>query len=206
METTPESEQKKEYNFLSYCYSTNCDNFSGMKFLNQYFMSAVCTEINRNDDNRVTFKNKLKIRNEKEIDCNNTYIEISQPKSIKLKEKNDCFVIFFDLEYKDSLGELNKILKILANLAKNDLKVYIVNFYVEEKDINKNNKDENIENLLTKFGFNNYELTKVNMNNPDELIKSLNKITLDTLQEKDLITFDELDSNPGVSHSICLIY
>jgi len=134
-------------------------NFSSMKVLNQYFMSAECQEINHIDEFNVTFNKKLKIADNKEIECMNSYFEIVPTKSIKLKKTADCFIIFFDLEYNDSLGELNKILKNLANLGTNDKKLIIVRFYMEEKDIKTNSDEKSIPNILDKYGFSIFDIS-----------------------------------------------
>ena len=76
---------------------------------------------------------------------------------------------------------------------------------MRKNPLKKNNKEENIQNLLDKYVFNNSDILKVNMNIHDELIKNIDKITKETLQDKDLIKYDVPDSNESTSHSICLI-
>ncbi len=199
------SEKEELYHLNIICYSPQSSAFKSMDILNQYFMSAICSEINKIADNQVSFKNKIKIGCEREIECVNSYLDATLQKNTKLNNLIDCLVIFIDLEYSDSLGELNKFLKNLAVLGKNDLKTYIMSYYLEEKSIKKNNKEENIQNLLDKYVFNNSDILKVNMNIHDELIKNIDKITKETLQDKDLIKYDVPDSNESTSHSICLI-
>ena len=206
MEKNEEKEGEKEYTFDAICFSTNFINFSSMKIMNQYFMSADCFDINRSDENSVTFKHKLKYGNNIEIECKNSYFEISLINKTKIKKDFDCFLIFFDLEFSDSLGELNKVIKNLSNLSENDKRLYIVKFFMEEKDIKKNFKDTNITNILDKYGFNISEILEVNMNIPDELINKIDKITLDTLQSNNLFP-DNLSSrvDKSESNSKCII-
>ena len=205
MEEKSDKNTSKEYTFEAICYSTNYKNFSSMKVLNQYFMSAECQEINHIDEFNVTFNKKLKIADNKEIECMNSYFEIVPTKSIKLKKTADCFIIFFDLEYNDSLGELNKILKNLANLGTNDKKLIIVRFYMEEKDIKTNSDEKSIPNILDKYGFSIFDISKINLNSPEQIISTIDKITLDTLQDKNLIQCDNLDDKNDKSESFCLI-
>ena len=206
MEVTPDKEDSKEYNFDAICFSTNPANFNAMSILNQYFMSALCSDINKINENKVTFGHKLHISNNKEIDCKNSYFEVSLcKKGVKIKNKTDCFIIFLDLEYNDSLNELNKILKNLQKLSKNDQQLYIVNFFTDEKLINKKIKDDNIAKLLGNLGFNNYDIYKMNMTIPEEIIKIIDKITLETLQEKNLIDFQNIEESAHRSESICII-
>lgn len=205
MEEKSDKNTPKEYTFEAICYSTNYKNFSSMKVLNQYFMSAECQEINHIDEFNVTFNKKLKIADNKEIECMNSYFEIVPTKSIKLKKTADCFIIFFDLEYNDSLGELNKIIKNLANLGTNDKKLIIVRFYMEEKDIKTNSDEKSIPNILDKYGFSIFDISKINLNSPEQIISTIDKITLDTLQDKNLIQCDNLDDKNDKSESFCLI-
>ena len=205
-EEISDKEKNKEYTFNSDCFSTNFSNFSPMKILNLYFMSAECSDINRIEDYKVTFGHKLNISENKDIECKNSYSQISiGKKGYKLEKEIDCFIIFFDLEYNDSLSELNKILKILQVLSKNDLKLFIITFYTEEKEIKKKLNEDNIKNQLDRYGFNNFSLDKMNMDKPDEIIKTIDKITIETLQEKNLLNFDELEESKDKSFSICMI-
>ena len=159
MENETKKEIQKKYIFNTICFSTNFINFNSMKFLNQYFMSAECYDINNIDDYNVTFKHKLKFGKDYEFECFNSYFEVSpMKKSVKLSKERDCFIIFVDLEYNDSLGELNKILKILQHLSENDKNLYIVNFYTDEKEIKKNINENRIKNILNRNGFNNFDI------------------------------------------------
>ena len=155
-EEISDKEAKKELTFNSDCFSTNFTNFSPMKILNLYFMSAECSDINRIEDYKVTFRHKLNVAENKEIECQNTYSQISiNKKGYKLEKEIDCFIIFFDLEYNDSLSELNKILKNLQTLSKNDLKLFIVSFFTDEKEIKKKLKEDNIRAQIDRYSFNN---------------------------------------------------
>ena len=73
MEEKSDKNTPKEYTFEAICYSTNYKNFSSMKVLNQYFMSAECQEINHIDEFNVTFNKKLKIAFVTRKDVNNNH-------------------------------------------------------------------------------------------------------------------------------------
>ena len=205
MEENPEKESKKDITFDAILFSTNFTNFNAMKIIKQFFMSADCSDVNNIDEYNVNFVHKLIIDNKKDIDCKISYFEVSpMKKGVKIRE-TDCFIIFLDLEYKDSLSELNKILKNLQNLSKNDQSLYVVNFYTEENLIIKKITEENIRVLLDRFGFSNYEIYKMNMTNPDEIIKTFDKITLETLKTKDLPDLENFDEGEHRSESLCNI-
>ena len=208
MKNNSDKETNKEYTFDAICFSTNFTDFNAIKIINQYLMSADCNEINRNDDEyKVNFKHKLKIGTNTELECMNSYLEIApNKKSVKISLNHDCFVIFVDMEYNDSLGELSKVLKMITNLSENDKNLFIINFFTQETDIKKDINDKNIKNMLERFGFNNYDIFKINMNIPDEITKTIDKITLETLQDKKLLDFENKDANNDKSESICKIY
>jgi hypothetical protein len=175
--------------------------------MKQYIQEAECIDI-KIKENHISFKRKLSLGKGKgtQIECSNLYYEItSLSVSNDICEKADCFIIFFDLEYNDSLGELNKILKNLANLGTNDKKLIIVRFYMEEKDIKTNSDEKSIPNILDKYGFSIFDISKINLNSPEQIISTIDKITLDTLQDKNLIQCDNLDDKNDKSESFCLI-
>ena len=207
MEEKADKELQKEYIFDAVCFSTNYKNFSSMKIINQYFMNVDNLDINRIDENNVIFKKKVKIGDKAEIECTNKIFEVSpMEKNVKLKKDNDCFIIFVDLEYNYSLGELNKTLKIIENLNENDKYLYIINFYTEENNIKKNIDENNIKNLLDRNGFSNYSINKINLNISEELIKTIDAIIFETLQNKKLIDFDNKETSMDRSNlTICII-
>ena len=201
-----DKEAQKIYTFDAICFSTHPTSFDTKGILSQYLMSAICSDIDKQDENKVSFGHKLSIGEGKEIDCKNSYFEISlSKKGVKIENNTDCFIIFLDLEYKDSLSELNKILKNLQKLSINDQRLYIVTFYTDEKQLNKKLKEDNIVNQLDNLGFINYNIYKMNLYNPDEIIKTIDTITLETLQDKKLINFQNLEGNVHKSESFCAI-
>ena len=58
MEENPQEEQKKELTFDAILFSTNFTNFNAIKVINQFFMSADCSDIYRADEFNVTFGHK----------------------------------------------------------------------------------------------------------------------------------------------------
>ena len=43
------------------------------------------------------------------------------------------------------------------------------------------------------------------MDKPDEIIKTIDKITIETLQDKNLLNLEEIEGNQDKSYSICII-
>ena len=206
MEEKTNKEVQKEYIFNAVCFSTNYKNLSSIKIINQYLMNVDGLDINRRDENNVIFKKKLKIGDKTEIECMNKFFEVSPMKSVKLKDENDCFIIFLDLEYDDSLGELNKNLKNIAKINGNDKYLYIINFYMEENEIKKSLNSDNIKPIVDRNGFTNFDIMQINLNSPDEIIKAIDKIIFETLQNKKLLDLDFIESSVDKSNSIfCII-
>jgi len=200
-----ESEIKCEICFEALCSSTNNENCNSVVILKQYFMSTVCSEIKIKDNNQVSFKHTLTVgNNNTNVDCNNNYIEInSSSKNVQINDDTDCYIIFFDLEYIDSLSELYKICKKASEIGISDKKFYIISIYTDENSKN-DDKTEEIKKCLKDSFILEYDISEVNMASKDELANKIDKITLECLQEKNLINSDII-KNYDRSRSGCLI-
>ncbi len=202
------NESSNGCNFEAVCFSTNFQNFSAISIMKQYFMSTNCLDINYVDKNNVTFKHSLSLgKKNAQIDCDNTYIEVTPlSKNVKIKDETDCFIIFFDLEYNDSLDELNKILKMISDICEIDRKIYVITFYTDESNIKSEIDEENLKNFFGRYMLNSYDISKVNMSSQDELTNKIDIITKEALEEKSLINSDVKDFDNDKSKSACLIY
>ena len=205
MEIASENKPQEKLIFNAYCFSTNNSNFNTINVMKQYFMSTECSEISYIKNTCVKFIHKLLAENGTKVDCHNTYIEIYPlSKSNKISDKNDCYIIFFDLEFNDSLNELNKILNYISNGGNHDKKIYLINIYTNEKYIKEDLTEENIKVYFGKYFITNYDISIVNMDSSDEIVKVIDSLTEDTLQDKNLF-----DGNKNVdmdkSKSRCLI-
>ena len=200
-----ESDLQFDFSFEAICFSTNYENCNSIQILKQYFMSTKCSDILYNKNN-VTFKHILDAGNNNiHIECNNNYIEISpSSKNIIIKDETDCFIIFFDLEYNDSISELYKIFKMVSDLGIGDKKFYLICIYTDVKNKNEDKYENEIKEYLGNFLINNYDLSKVNMET-DELSKKIDKITIECLQEKSLLNSDFKDFDNDKSKSMCII-
>jgi hypothetical protein len=144
------------------------------------------------EDNLIEFKNKIVLENEDEILVHNTYYEISSfSESIQIFNKVECLIIFFDLEFNESLIELNKILNFISIHCDTDKKIYLITIYTNEKNINDNLSEENIKVYFGKYFITNYDISMVNMDSTDEIVKVIDSLTEDTLQEKNLFVLTE---------------
>ena len=189
------------YKFHTACFSTNSDNFNFTSIIKQYLLTANCSDINYLNDNHIEFKNKILLDNEKKISVHNSYYEISSFSKINsICNKAECFIIFFDLEFNESLIELNKILKHIQGPVSENKKIFLIKIYTNENNIKRNLDDENIKN-----SFSNYSLIPqiftVNMDSSDELVGTIEKLTKETIQEK----VDGNNFNFDNSQSHCLI-
>ena len=193
-------------NMEAICFSTNFQNFSAIQIIKQYFMSTNCFDIEYNKDFIVTFEHKILVGNNNSIACKISYTEMSSlSKNIKFNDENDCFIIFYDLEYSDSLVELNKILKMLSDLGDCDKKIYVVTLYTNKKNIKCNLNEEDAQSYFGRYMLNNYEIYIVDMESQSDLPNNIDKITIDVLQEKKLIANDSKELENDKSKSMCLI-
>jgi len=192
-----------EKKFHTVCFSTNYATFSSISVMKQYFMTADCLDTNYLKDNHVEFKHKILFRNGTEMLVHNSYYEISSfSKVSQACSKAECFIIFFDLEYNESLIELNKILKYLKEADDNDKKIFLINIYTSENNIKSNLTEESVKNCFSNYSLSNYEMSTVNMDSSDELSKAIDKLTEVTIQEKlDAMNGKDMDN----SKSGCLI-
>ena len=172
-------------NFRAVCFSTNFSNYSAIVIMKQYFLIADCSDINYLKDYHLQFKHKLLLENGAQLEYTNSYYEISNfSKSNPICDKADCFIIFFDLENSDSVMEINKILKFIKNTCDEQKKIFLINIYTVESNINSNYSDENLRGYFSNFNLNNYDISKVNMDSSDDLAKVIDSLTEDILKDK----------------------
>ncbi len=192
-----------ELMFRAVSFSTNNSTFSSISIMKQYIMTAECSDIKYVKDNHVTFKHKLLLENGSQLECANSYYEItSLSKSSKACEKADCFIIFFDLEYTESILELNKILKYIKETCDTEKKIFLINIYTVENNIKSNFTDDNLKSIFSNYTLQNYDISMVNMDSLDELAKIIDSLTEETLREKKLLNKNlDIDN----SKSNCLI-
>ena len=196
---------KEKLIFNATCFSTNNQSFGTISVMKQYFMSTECLEVSYIKNTCVKFIHNLLAENGTKVECQNTYIEIYPlSKTKKTSDKNDCYIIFFDLEFNESLIELNKILNFISIHCDTDKKIYLITIYTNEKNINDNLSEENIKVYFGKYFITNYDISMVNMDSKDELVKVIDSLTQDTLQEKNLFNGSKnIDIDKSKSH--CLV-
>ena len=172
-------------NFRAVCFSTNFSNYSAIVIMKQYFLIADCSDINYLKDYHLQFKHKLLLENGAQLEYTNSYYEISNfSKSNPICDKADCFIIFFDLENSDSVMEINKILKFIKNTYDEQKKIFLINIYTVESNINSNYSDENLRGYFSNFNLSNYDISKVNMDSSDDLAKVIDSLTEEILKDK----------------------
>ena len=200
-----ENDIQNNFFFEAICFSTNYENCNSISIVKQYFMSTNCTDIKYNN-NSVAFKHTLIIgNNNAHIECQNNYIEMNpSSKNITINEETDCFIIFFDLEYNDSLSELYKIIKMISDLGIGNKTFYLICIYTNAKNNNYDKYENEIKDYFQQFLINDYDISQANMET-DELIKIIDKITIECLKDKNLLNNDIKDSDNDKSKSKCLI-
>ena len=197
--------QEENLTFNAACFSTNYQNLNSITIMKQYFMSTECLNIVYVKNYQVEFVHKLLGENGSKMECKNIYKEIDlSSKNNKVEENPDCYIIFFDLENSESLIELNKILNFISLNDDSNGKIYVINIYTNEKNIKSNLTEENINVYFGKYSLLNYDISIVNLDTSDELVKVIDSLTEDTLEEKNLFKGNKnIDSDK--SKSICQI-
>ena len=172
--------------FHTACFSTNLNNFSLTSIIKQYLLTADFSDMKDSEDNLIEFKNKIVLENEDEILVHNTYYEISSfSESIQIFNKVECLIIFFDLEFNESLIELNKIFKHIDGSSFSDKKIFVIKIYTNNNNIESNLDEESIKNCFSNYSLNNYEIVStVNMDSSDELVEAIDKLTQIAIEEK----------------------
>ena len=140
------------FKFHTACFSTNSDNFNFTSIIKQYLLTANCSDINYLNDNHIEFKNKISLENEGQINVHNSYYEISSFSKINSICNNaECFIIFLDLEFNESLIELNKILKHIQGPISQNKKIFLIKIYTNESNIKRNFDEESIKNCFSTY-------------------------------------------------------
>ena len=174
-----------EIDFRAICFSTNNPKYSSISVMKQYILMSDCSDINYLKDYHVQFKHKLLFENGSQLENTNSYYEItSLSKSNKMCDKADCFIIFFDLENTESIMELNKILKFISDTCDPEKKIYLINIFTIESNIKSNFNEENIKGYFSNYNLNNFDISKVNMDSSEELVKVIDSLTKEIMQEK----------------------
>ena len=134
---------------------------------------------------------KILNENGNKFTCKNIFIEI------KLSEKNlqiyttiDCYIIFLDLENNESLIEIGKILNYLTQVDTdiNYKKIYLINFFTNQNNIQSNLTEENIKLYFNKYEIENYDISDLDLSDSNtELVKIIESISVETLEDKNII-------------------
>ena len=199
-------ENLEKLNFTAGCFSTNSKNLNIISIMRQYFMSTECLDIAYSKNNKVEFTHKLLGENGGKKECKNTYIEIDYlQNNNKIRDKYDSYIIFLDLENVESLVELDKILNYISRNGDLNNKIYLISIYTNEKNIKSNLSEDNIKTYFEKHSMIEYDISIVNMDSSDELVKVIDSLTEDSIQDKNLMkkSYKYLDEDR--SNSLCLI-
>ena len=192
-----------EIDFRTVCFSTNNPKYSSISVMKQYILMSDCSDTNYLKEYHVQFKHKLLLENGSQLEYSNSFYEISSlSKSNKICDKADCFIIFFDLENAESIMELNKILKFISDTCDPEKKIFLINIFTVESNIKSNITEENLKGYFSNNNLNNYDIAKVNMDSSEELVKVIDSLTKEVLQEKKMLNKNiDIDN----SKSKCLI-
>ena len=201
-----EEDITKQFTFKAICFSTDYKNMNSISVMKQYFMSTECLDVvYTNNNNQVDFIHKISGENDVKIICKSTYTEIYPlSKNNKINDVTDCYIIFFDLENEKSMAEFNKILKFLSNFGDSSKKLYVINIYTNEKNIKGISNEENIKGFLVKYGLINYDISDMNIDSSNEIVKVIDTLTEEILEEKKKSDMNDYRNNDK-SKSLCFI-
>ena len=113
------------------------------------------------------------------------------------------FVIFIDIQNKDSFGLLEAFINQLINCSEDiPKKSYIFGVYRDEKEII--NKDEEVTNILNSKGID-YEYSEINVKINEDIEKGLNYLIEDSKVIKEEMDFEERHKKNGDKGKSCQI-
>ena len=113
------------------------------------------------------------------------------------------FVIFIDIQNKDSFGLLEAFINQLINCSEDiPKKSYIFGVYRDEKEII--NKDEEVTNILNSKGID-YEYSEINVKINEDFEKGLNYLIEDSKVIKEEMDFEERHKKNGDKGKSCQI-
>jgi hypothetical protein len=174
------------------------------------------SEIKYNNNSQYELTYKILNENGNTFSCKNIFIEI------KLSEKNlqiyttiDCYIIFLDLENNESLIEIGKILNYLTQVDTdiNYKKIYLINFFTNQNNIQSNLTEENIKLYFNKYELENYDISDLDLTDSNnELVKIIESISVETLEDKNIINDGIVINrqkdflNDGKDRSKCFIF
>ena len=178
-------------------FSTNFDNFSPITIIRQFFVSTVCKNISYIKDNHVEFEHVL----EDSTEIHTNFIAISNlEKSYNVCSCADCFIIFVDLELKESMDKLEQIVNYIKIKCNEEKKVYVLGIYTKGENIQSNFKEETFKDYLdtTKLY---YEYLEVCLEVTVELVKIFEKIIKDAIEAKKELKILQSGMNEDMSGS-----
>ena len=134
---------------------------------------------------------KILNENGNKFTCKNTFIEIQlTEKNLQIYTTIDCYIIFLDLENNESLIEIGKILNYLTQVDTdiNYKKIYLINFFTNQNNIQSNLTEENIKLYFNKYELENYDISDLDLTDSNiELVKIIESISVETLEDKNII-------------------
>ena len=176
--------QKYILTFGSFYTSTNNEINTLKSLIKKFFKDEQCSETKGKNYFRYEFIHKILDEDGNKNDSKINFIETNLKSEIN-DDLIDCYIIFFDLENKDSLYELDRILNYINDINLNDKKIYLINVFNNEKYIKEDLTEENIKKCFDKRDINNYDLSTIDLTESNsELIKIIDSIILETFDEK----------------------
>ena len=192
--------------FNAVFFSTNLSTFGLQSITELYFKETHCKNLSQKKKNfQVKFIRKLN-ENKFSFETFGTFYEQNYVyDNPKILEEVDCYIIIFDLEFNDSLVELNKITGFLSDKCDGEKNIYLITIYKNQNDIKKDFTEKNIKYYFSKYFLENYDFDIVNIDSTNELVKKIDEIIIESLKNKGLDGgVDNLDTDK--SNSKCKIY
>ena len=138
--------------FNAVFFSTNLSTFGLQSITELYFKETHCKNLSQKKKNfQVKFIRKLN-ENKFSFETFGTFYEQNYVyDNPKILEEVDCYIIIFDLEFNDSLVELNKITGFLSDKCDGEKNIYLITIYKNQNDIKKDLGKQNISNKPIKI-------------------------------------------------------
>ena len=183
-----DNENKNFQKFLltigSFYTNKNSEANTLKSIIKAFFNDDKYSEIKKKNIIQYEFIHKILDEDGNKNEYKINFIEINLKNYIN-DEFIDCYIIFFDLENKDSLGELDKILNFIKKINLNEKRIYLINVFNNEKNIKEDLTEENIKKYFDKNNINNYDISTIDLTaSNSELTKIIDSILLETFDEK----------------------
>ena len=193
--------------FFIICFTTDIDAYRPMTIIRQYVICEECSNVKYIKEEGVEydhhFNKDLKFRHFKFIEILN--IDKLNSKCIFA----DSYLLFINLEKEDIFEQMDLIYNYIQNNGNTDRKIYVLGLYMNKSNIKDEYKEEKIREYLEQQKLN-CEYSELNFDSTNDLVKTIDFISCDTIKNKKNIeqikNKKNNDLENGQSNSKCIIF